>query len=368
MENLLKMQVALNLMTSINSMKCKPFIEHFGGIEGLFMETPQGFEAGCKEFNLRPESVNRKKALKDAEKELPYFEKFNISTCSFEDYSYPFLLHECYDSPLVFFYSGELLRKPAIYLAIVGTRKASERCRRITEMVVQALSECSEQVIIVSGLAFGIDCTAHKAALKYGMKTYAVLGHGLHTIYPSAHKNLADQIVNESGCLLSEISCNTSIIPAYFLKRNRIIAGLSHATFIAESALQGGSLSTARTANSYGRDILALPGRPEDRMSSGCNLLIKEQIAQLVENGEDVITHLGLHRIKKSDSMLELFPQDKEDVLLIMKAIRENSGIHIDELSQKIGLSVSQLSSTLIRLELEDKIISLPANCYMSKE
>ncbi|MCC8174063.1 MAG: DNA-processing protein DprA [Odoribacter sp.] len=266
----------INFLPRINNHAFLPILTDCGGIEGFFKEKDTAFKALLKSTKFKPDKVNRKEALEKAEKELKLIEKFNISICSFEEENYPLLLKECEDAPLVFYYKGQLATETYHYLAVVRTRKASDRtCERVN-ILIQELKESGNSFIIVSGLAFGIDGAAHKAALRHGIKTYAVLGHGLHMIYPAAHKNLSDRILDDGGALISEYPCSVAVTPTNFLQRNRIIAGLSQTLLVAESASKGGAMSTARIAQSYNRDVLAIPGRPEDKMSAGCNLLIKK--------------------------------------------------------------------------------------------
>lgn len=361
-----KMQVAVTVLPKLNSMLCLPLIECCGGIENFFSESPVAFEALCREFNVCPDTFDRKTALKKAEEELPYLEKQDIRICSVEDYYYPELLKQCEDTPLVFFYKGELITQEKVkYLAIVGTRKASVLCQSRVESVVETISALPSPVVIVSGLAYGIDAAAHRASLKYNLKTYAVLGHGLHMIYPAAHKNLAEKILEQGGALISEFPCSADIHPSNFLQRNRIVAGLCHATLIAESAQKGGAMSTARIALSYNRDVMAFPGRPEDKMSAGCNLLIKENVAALTENGQDVAIVLGLSDapVCSRQQTLDLFYTENQE-RLIFECLEKENDLGIDDLARLTGIPSGELAATLLKLELEGKILSLPGKKY----
>lgn len=254
------------------------------------------------------------------------------------------------------------------YLAIVGTRHASKLCEARVDTVVSEISSMGHQPLIVSGLAYGIDASAHRASLKNGLRTFAVLGHGLHMIYPASHKKLAELILEADGALISEFPCLLDIHRSNFLKRNRIIAGLCHATLVAESAEKGGAMSTAYHALSYNRDVMAFPGRPEDKYSAGCNRLIKENTAALVENGTDVarILNLPLNKPQAVQTSLNFFDAaDQEKVVL--KILTEKGDLHIDELSQLSGIANSDLSALLLQLELENKILSLPGKRYGAK-
>lgn len=365
----IKMYIGITLLPRINSRIFLPLVEACGGIEGFFYESDAALNALCIQFNLKKEILKRKQALEQAEKELEIIDSHNIQLCSIEHQQYPFLLTQCEDAPLVFFYKGQLLQKDQKYLAIVGTRKASEHCRSRVGQIIQELHDYCPSIIIVSGLAFGIDITAHQACLKYHLPTFAVLGHGLNTIYPASHKSIAEKLISEGGALISEFPCQAKILPINFLQRNRIIAGLCQATLVAESAEKGGAMATARLAQSYSRDVMALPGRPQDKMAAGCNLLIKQNIAALVENGKDIIQILGLNINKDRPThkkLWELFPDDEQEAT-IFKLLTEQGGMNIDDLSTLSGIPVDRLSALLTKMELEENILSLPGKNYIVK-
>ncbi len=359
-------QVALSLLPKINSRLYLPLIKKCGGIEGYFHENEKTLTALYTDFHLKTERLNRQTALQEAEKEMEKMGKNNIRICSVEHHTYPYLLHQCEDTPLVFFYKGQLISDDHKFLAIVGTRRASEHCKRRVERILQEIADTTYTPIIVSGLAFGIDRCAHEASLKNHLPTYAILGHGLHTIYPASHKHLAEKIIAQGGALISEFPCSSRILPINFLQRNRIIAGLCQATLIAESAEKGGAMATARMAFSYNREVIALPGRPEDKMSAGCNLLIKKNIASLAENGEDAIAALGWIPEKQLPVQTSLsFTDLNEPQTRILEQLKENGSMTINELSVATRMPVSELSVQLLTLELEGILLSLPGKTYI---
>lgn len=366
-DNSLKTQVAVTMLPKLNTFSCMPLIERCGGIEKFFMENETALTALYHDFNIKPDTFDRKVALEKAEQELENINKYDINICSVEDHNFPFLLKQCADAPLVFFYKGILETDESTkYLAVVGTRKASERCKGLVENILKGIGEMGHHPVIVSGLAFGIDASAHNASLKQNLKTYAVLGHGLHMIYPASHKNMAEKILAEKGALISEYPCCASILPCNFLQRNRIVAGLCHATLIAESAEKGGAMVTARMALSYDRDVMALPGRPEDKMSAGCNLLIKQNIAALTENSADVAQILGLSNKQQQPQQMSLNLFDTNDnEPLILKTLAANSGMNVDELSLQTHTAINELNAILLKLELEEKVQLLPGKNYI---
>jgi len=219
--------------------------------------------------------------------------------------------------------------------------------------------------VIVSGLAYGIDYQSHLAALKNNLKTIAVLGHGLHTIYPGQHKNLAIRIL-ESGCLCTDFFSDMNPERNNFIKRNRIIAGLSDATLVIESGLKGGALITADIAGSYNRDVFAFPGRAGDEKSMGCNALIKHNKAALIEGLNDLEFFMGWERGNKSPSPRQkiLFVELSKEEEKIIDALRKEDKISLDSLSLKLDWPVSKLSSLLLNLEFEGIIRTYPGNYY----
>lgn len=361
----LKMQAGITFLPKLNSRLYLPLIEACGGIEGFFLESEAALNTLYPAFHLKKELFNRKQALSMAEKELEYIDRLDIRLCSTEHHQYPFLLQQCEDAPLVFYYKGRLHPDERTYVAIVGTRKASGHCRLRVENIIGELHRACPSLITVSGLAFGIDITAHRASLKHDIPTYAVLGHGLHTVYPASHKDIAQKLLAQGGALISEFPCQSPILPVNFLQRNRIIAGLCQATFIAESAIKGGAMATARMALSYSRDVVALPGRPDDKMSSGCNLLIKQNIAALIENGEDIARILGITTPARpaEEERPNLFSDTPEEAL-VLEILTDRGSMNIDTLNTITRIPIPALSALLTGLELKERILSLPGKNY----
>lgn len=359
-------QVGVSLMPKLNRRQYLPFWERCGGFEGFFLESEEGFRGLCREFGIVAESLARREAFEQAGREMEEIERHGIRLLTAVEEGYPPLLEECGDAPLVLFYKGKLPDfKAHKFLAIVGTRKASVLYQERVGQVVAELREMGHQPVIVSGLAYGIDAAAHRASLKEGLTTIAVLGHGLNMVYPATHKGMAQKIVETGGALLSEFPCTASVQPSNFLQRNRIVAGLCQATLVAESAVKGGAMSTARIALSYNREVMAFPGRPNDVYSAGCNLLIKENIAALVENGADVARVLGYPPKKNApkQTSLNLF-ETHEGEKSLLGLLQEQGSLHIDELCQRTGIGSGELAALLLQLELEGKVISLPGQIY----
>lgn len=249
-------------------------------------------------------------------------------------------------------------------LSIVGTRSATARGRELCEKIIGGLAAGNSDLVIVSGLAYGIDIACHKASLQYNLQTVGVLAHGLKTIYPSLHSQIARSMVT-SGGLLTDFVSDSLPERNNFLKRNRIIAGLSDATVVVESGLKGGALITADIANSYNRDVFAVPGRPEDQYSQGCNNLIKTNKASLVETSEDIEYFLNWKKERtKQPVQKTLFSDMDADERTIFELISKEGEFSIDGICRTLGLPVYKLSATLLQMEFKGILKCFPGNIY----
>ena len=289
---------------------------------------------------------------------------FRFHPLFLSDPKYPQRLLNCYDAPVLLFYKGGADLNASKILAIVGTRSNTEYGKLFTEKLVKELSAI--QVMVVSGLAFGIDAIAHKAALKNKLNTLGVVGHGLDQIYPPEHNNLAKEIVKEGGGILTEFRKGTKPDKHNFPGRNRIVAGISDATIVVESGIKGGSLITAELANGYNRDVFAVPGKTTDNKSAGCNHLIKTNKAVLLTEAKDLIELMGWEQNPKPSRKIQrqLFIQFSKEEKSILDILNEKEMAHIDELNQRTGLSSSTVAAAILNLELQNVIQSLPGKIY----
>lgn len=364
-DNSLIYKIAVGMIPGIGCITAKKLIAYTGSVEGIFHEKKSKLLKipGIGEI-LANEIVNSN-VIKQAEKEISFIEQYDIQPYFYLDEDYPERLKLCNDSPLILFTKGNANLNAQKIISIVGTRKATQYGKSICEKLVAELAELKHNPVIISGLAFGIDITAHKAALKNKLATIAVLGHGMKTIYPAAHTRYAKEIV-KNGSLITEF---TSEIPAdrpLFVRRNRIIAGLADATIVVESGEEGGALITADIANSYNRDVFAVPGRTEDTMSKGCNKLIKTNKAYLLESIGDLEYMLGWeHSSAKSKTVQkELFHNLTEEEKLIIEIIRNNNELAIDLICHEAEMPVSKVSPILLNLEFAGLVRSLPGKVY----
>ncbi len=297
-----------------------------------------------------------------ADAELEFINKYKIKVYSIFDEDYPYRLKQCEDAPLIFFCKGQPLNSDKKYVAIVGTRDATSYGKNFCERIVEELKQKGHDVVIISGLAYGIDVAAHKAALKNGIATYGVLGHGLDRMYPAQHRKIASEIVEQGG-LITEFMHGMFPDKNNFVRRNRVIAGLSDAVIVVESDIKGGALITADLANSYNRDVFAVPGRLHDKYSTGTNKLIKSNRAALIENVEDLEYIMGWESAKQPKQKTLFFDFTEEETL-ILGQFKEGTEQNIDNICRNSGLTMSKVSALLLNLEFMGAVKCLPGKLY----
>jgi len=301
-------------------------------------------------------------AFEKAEAEVAFIEKHQIQPLYFLDENYPARLKEIVDTPVLLFYKGNADLNQGRVIAIVGTRKATDYGKSICEKLIAELYPYNP--LIISGLAYGIDYCAHKAALAHGMSTVGVLGHGLDKIYPAAHRSVAVKMVAQGG-LLTEYRSGTSPDREHFPERNRIVAGMVDGVVLVETSRFGGALITAEIASSYDREVFAFPGRVGDEYSSGCNHLIKVNKAYLIENTEDLVYFLGWQKgVEKPALRTNKYGALPLEQLAIINVLKEKEKSELDYLTQTTGYSLSEISVLLLDMEFKGIIQALPGKCY----
>lgn len=366
MNSQLLYQIALNFIEDIGPIRAKQLISHFGNAEAIFKESTQALSKLPSIGAERAAAIKKKEVLERAEKEIAFIESKNIKTYFYTDSAYPYRLKECADSPLMLYGLGNLHPDNGHLIAIVGTRKPTDRGKSYAEKLIKELSERMNNITIISGLAYGIDICAHRAALATGVPTIGIPAHGLDTIYPSSHRNTAAQML-EKGGILTEFCSKTIPEAGNFVRRNRIIAGLSDAVIIVESKEKGGSLITANYANGYNRDVFAFPGRADDKESAGCNQLIKRNIAALIENADDLIRYMNWDLIaqNKQPVQTQLFDELTDTERRILEQLRSHGdGLHINELALLLQMPFSSISAELITMEFKGLVRALPGSIY----
>ena len=317
-----------------------------------------------------PEWLSRE-AMVFAERELAFVEKHGIQLYYYKDANYPYRLAQCVDAPLLMYAKGNVNVDTKHVVSVVGTRIPSERGKDWCRRLVLDLAAKVPDLTIVSGLAYGIDVVAHKAALEAGVPTVIIPAHGLDRIYPSVHRQVAVQALDKGG-ILTEYACGTEPERFNFVARNRIVAGLADALVVVESKKKGGSLITAEMAIDYGRDVFAMPGRLDDVCSAGCNDLIKRNKAQLIETADDLIAAMQWEEVKREvvqttmvEMLANLSPTQERLVALLREA---EGGLHINQIVMETELSYGTVSAELVMLELEDIVKSMPGGMWRIKK
>lgn len=297
-------------------------------------------------------------AMRRAEKELDFDENHRIKPLVFNDDDYPQRLRECEDAPLVVYYRGTADLNKQRIISVVGTRHCTVYGQEIISKFISQLKELCPDVLVVSGLAYGVDIQAHRNALKNGFETVGVLAHGLDYLYPTAHRDTATEMLKQGG-LLTEFMTSTNADKINFVRRNRIIAGTADATIVVESAAHGGGLITADIANSYGREVFAFPGNIGMPYSEGCNNLIRDNKAALITSAEDFVKTMGweqdakLKKAREKGIERQMFPELTDDETRIVNTLQHTNDLQANIISVKCGLPISTVASTLFNLELK---------------
>ncbi len=360
-------RIALTMVPAIGPVTARKLIEEAGSARAVFRLKKSSLQKIQSIGPRLSESISSSALLDKAEKEVAFLERHHISALYFEDATYPERLKECEDGPILLYAKGEDGLNTRRALSVVGTRRASSYGKELCRSIVLDLASMLNDLVIVSGLAYGIDVMAHRAALEGGIPTVAVLGHGLTTLYPRANRETAKKICGQ-GALVTDFHSGMGPERNNFLRRNRIIAGMTDATLVVESASSGGALITADMASSYHRDVLAVPGRATDERSKGCNRLIKKNVAAMVESAEDVINHLNwmedVIHIKKLDPEKVSISREETQLLELMTLQGE---VGPGELSRHSGIPIGTVLSILTEMELKRWIAVEPGNLYHSK-
>lgn len=350
------------MIPGIGDARIKKLVAYCGGPKEVF-EQKKGFLEKIPNIGQKiAASVSSKDVLERAEKELLFAEKHGVSVISFLDNEYPSRLKHCTDSPVVLYKKGNGSINPPRSVAVVGTRNATREGKETTEKLVEELAKSG--VTIVSGLAYGIDITAHKASLKFNTPTIGCLAHGLDRIYPQVHSSTAEKML-ENGALITDLPIGTNPDRENFPKRNRIVAGMADATIVVEAAAKGGALITAELANGYNRDVFAIPGRVSDQYSEGCNNLIKYLKASLITNGADVLRSMNWDSAEptKRQPQTNLLVDLTDEQEKVVSVLRQQNHT-IDRLTVLSELPMNKVASILLELEFEGIVSNLPGKVY----
>lgn len=316
-----------------------------------------------------PDMVSRE-AIQHAQKELEFIEKHNIQLYYYKDTNYPYRLAQCVDTPLLLYGKGNIDVNPQHAVSVVGTRMPSERGKDWCKRFVLDLAAQVPNLTVISGLAYGIDVIAHKAAIEAGIPTIIIPAHGLDRVYPAVHRSVAVQSLDKGG-ILTEYTTGTEPERFNFVARNRIVAGMADAVVVVESKARGGSLITAQMAQDYNRDIFTVPGRPDDLCSAGCNQLIKQQKAQLIENAADLLSAMRWEeqanqprQTTMMEMLYDLTPTQQQLINLLRDA---ENGMHINQLVMETQLAYGTVSAELMMMEIQEIVKSMPGGMWRVK-
>lgn len=355
-------KIALTLIKNVGHVISKSLLDQFGSAEAVFSADYNQLLQIEGIGSVTARQILQTNAISLAEEQLKFLEKYKISVLFYTDDSYPQRLKNCADAPVLLYYKGTADLNHFRIVSIVGTRKATPYGLMLCQQLAETLQHYN--VLVVSGLAYGIDVAAHRQSLHYRIPTIGVLGHGLDRIYPSTHRQVAQDMLKNGG-LLTEFPPNTIPDKENFPKRNRIIAGMADVTLVVEAASKGGALITAEIANSYDRDVFAFPGRTTDEYSQGCNFLIKTNRAGLINHAKDLAYYMGWDAV----SVPEAVRQTAIPIGLSLAETRivellKCSSLRIDELGIRAEIQQSKLALYLLNLEMKGVIISLPGKVY----
>ncbi len=359
----LQYKIGLSLIPGVGDVVAKKLIAYCGGAEAVFSEKKSGLLKIPGVGTSLVNAILAQKVLHRAEREIAFIQKNNIQPLFYLDEKYPKRLKYCDDGPVMLYCKGQMDLNAQRIVSIVGTRQASDYGKKICVNIVEEL--VTHNVLVVSGLAYGIDICAHKAALKNNLQTIGVVAHGLDRVYPSLHTSISEKMQNNGG-LVTEFLSKTNPDRENFPQRNRIIAGLADAVIVVETRMRGGALITAEIANSYSRDVFAVPGRLNDPYSEGCNWFIKINKAALLQSVKDLEYLMGWETIegKKQSRQKKMFVELNSDEKVLVDILTDDGSLAIDLLCLKSKMSTSKVASMLLNLEFSGVIKCLPGNVY----
>ena len=362
-ENELIALLRLQKIPNIGDIVAKKLIERCGAAAAIFQEKPSTLQKIDGIGSITLKGISDQQYLREAEGEFEYIRKNAIRFRYYRDDNYPFRLKHCVDAPILLFESGNISLEGRKVISIVGTRNITNYGRQFCEGFIEAIAPLNP--VVVSGFAYGVDITAHRAAVSNGLQTIGCLAHGLNQIYPKAHKRFVADI-EKNGGFFTEFWSTSQPEREHFLKRNRIIAGLSEATIVVESAEKGGSLVTADLAHGYNRDVFAVPGRASDAYSVGCNNLIKQQKAQMITSAADLVYLLGWQVEEKNQPPVQkqLFVDLEDTEQRIYSFLQANGRQLLDNVALECGLPIFKTSATLLTLEMKGIVRPLPGKLF----
>lgn len=358
--------IALTFVPHLGARGVAHLLEIFGSAREIFAAGEEGLieRAGVRRDIAK--LIANKAGFAEAERELQHCQRHGISPIASTDAAYSDRLRFTPDFPHILYTLGaaESLNSEHV-ISIVGTRRMTPYGERMCNKIVEQLAAQFPDTVIVSGLAFGADAAAHRAALMFGVRTVGVVANALPSITPATNTTLAHEMLAQGGAIVSEISSQARQNGNFYIPRNRIVAGLCDGLFVLESPFGGGSLHTAQAADGYSRTVLALPGRATDPMSAGTNALIRTGAARMVTSADDLIEELGWKRSERVECVRSEVREMTEREALLMSLFGDSGdGVPLDALIERSGLSAGEVSATLLDLELTGAVRQLPGKIY----
>lgn len=352
-------QIALTQLYGFGPIKTKQLLTKLNNEKALFKLSLKELSSISGISLASLQKMNREKALEKALEIVKQLKKFQIEFLFYTDPKYPRRLKQCEDAPLIIYTRGTMDLNNSRFVSVVGTRDISDYGKRICAELIQELADTN--IVVVSGMAYGIDIEIHKRCLEHQVSTIGVMAHGLERVYPHLHRATAKKMLEQGG-LISEYPPNTNPDKENFPMRNRIVAGLCDATIVLESKEKGGSLITANLANDYNRDVFAYPGSVFEKNSEGCNLLIENNRAHLIRNGSDFLKKMGWDSLIKKPIQRSIFHNLSQEEQNIVQLLEHKGQANIDEVSMQLKIPTSQLNVLLFQLEMNGVVASLPGN------
>ena len=355
--------LALMQVEGVGDVIAKKLIQHCGNAIEVFASKKSQLQKIDGIGSVVIKNLQDKLVFEKAEAELQFIAQENISTTYFQDENYPERLKHCYDSPVLLFQAGNIDLQNRRIISIVGTRQITTYGMEFTKKLIEEISPLNP--IIVSGFAYGVDIYAHQMAIECGLQTIGVLAHGLNQIYPKTHKKYMAKM-EQNGGFLTEFWSTSNPDNENFIKRNRIVAGISEATIVIESAERGGSLVTANLANDYNRDVFAVPGRTTDKYSQGCNNLIKTQRANLLTSAADLVYILNWELQRESQKVVQkqLFVTLTDEEQIIYDYLQKTGKEMMDIIALECDFPIYRISSILLNMELKGVVRPLPGKMF----
>lgn len=358
-------QIALTQIKGVGLNLARALMQSVGDEAAIFRASARELEAIPRISRRLVDEIRNPDVMRRSEEELRFIEKNDIQSYFFTDEDYPQRLTNCVDAPVLLYGKGNLELNRTKIVSIVGTRNLTEYGLHFSQKFIQELSNQIPDMVIVSGLAYGADISAHRAALHNGVSTIGILAHGLDRIYPATHRKTAIEMLQNGG-LLTEFPSQTNPDKHNFVKRNRIVAGMADALIVIESGEKGGSLITADIANSYYREVFALPGRTTDTFSAGCNRLIADNKAVLLQDAAAFIAQMGWGGDAKKAPPVqkEIFLHLSDEEERVFNALNGADGMQVNRLAIELDTPVSELFMTLLELEMKNVVKALPGGMY----